>query len=149
MKGALVTAAAAAFGVVAVIGPTPAEAACKPATNTIKGHQAYVYCGPAAASLRIGGKSYDFKGGTCIWSGSTLILDVGTQVNGVPTSANNEGEPLLGLNGSGLATAYAFSGRLHLGMSIVKLTLHGHSSGTFTGREPVGATLRFSGAFHC
>ena len=101
------------------------------------------------ASLHIGGKTYTFKKGTCIWSGG-LILTLGTQVNGVPASANNEGAPLIQLSGSvGTGTVYAYSGRFHLGMSLIKLTAHGHSSGTFKGREPIGATRRFTGTYRC
>ena len=40
----------------------------------------------------------------------------------------------------GTGTAYASSGRFQLGLSLIKLTAHGHSSGTFKGREPIGAT---------
>jgi hypothetical protein len=88
-----------------------------------------------------------FKSGTCMWAGGTLILDVGTQVSGLPDSAHNDGKPLFVLTGSsGLATVYADSGRLSLGLSIVA---HGHSSGTFKGREPIGATSRFTGSYRC
>jgi hypothetical protein len=48
-----------------------------------------------------------------------------------------------------MATFNADSGRLHIGMSIVKITAHGHSSGTFKGREPIGATRRFTGSYRC
>ncbi len=34
-------------------------------------------------------------------------------------------------------------------MSLIKLTAHGHSSGTFKGREPIGATRRFTGSYRC
>ena len=65
-------------------------------------------------------------------------------------SANNEGAPLIQLSSSiGTGTVYAFSGRFHLGLSLVKLTAHGHSSGTFKGREPIGATRRFTGTYRC
>lgn len=123
---------------------------CTLTTKIVKGHNAAVFCGPATASLEIGGKSYRFRGGSCLWSGTTLILSVGTQVNGVPASADNEGLPYLDLtSATGLASVYAFSGRLNLGMSLVKVSAHGHTSGTFSGRDPVGATARFSGSYRC
>jgi hypothetical protein len=152
LRAVLLISLVAAVGVcsAAGAGATPARSACARGSKSIKGHRAVVFCGPATASLHIGGKSYSFKSGMCIWSGGTLILSVGTQVNGVPASANNEGAPLLALTGtSGTGTVYASSGRLHLGGSIVKLTAHGHSSGTFKGREPLGATRSFTGSYRC
>ncbi len=150
MRVALLVSLAATIGVCsAVANATTTRSACGLRSTTIKGHQAVVYCGPATASLHIGGKTYTFKNGTCIWSGA-LILTLGTQVNGAPASANNEGAPLLQLSGSiGTGTVYAYSARLHLGLSIVKLTAHGHSNGTFKGREPIGATRRFAGSYRC
>jgi hypothetical protein len=130
-------------------GATPARSTCTPGSKSIKGHKAVVVCGPATASLHIGGRSYSFKSGTCIWAGS-LILTLGTQVNGVPASANNEGAVLLQLtDATGTGIVYASSGRLHLGLSIVKVQAHGHSNGTFKGREPIGATRRFTGSYRC
>ncbi len=152
MRVALLASIAASFAVSVAAGAqaTPTRSACALTFKTVKGHKAAVYCGPATASLHIGGKSYSFKGGTCIWSGGTLTLALGTQVNGVPASANNEGAPLLQLTGAiGASTVYAFSGRFHLGLSIIKITAHGHSSGTFKGREPLGATRPFTGSYRC
>jgi hypothetical protein len=150
MRVALVASIAAAIAVsvgAGVAGATPTRSACTLSSKTVKGHKAAIYCGSATASLHIGGTSYSFKSGTCIWEGGTLILDVGTQVNG---AANNAGEPLFALtSATGLASVYAFSGRFHLGMSSVKIAAHAHSSGTFKGREPLGATRRFTGAYRC
>lgn len=151
MRTVLLISLVAAVGVcsAAGAGASSARSACALTFKTVKGHKAVTYCGPATASLHIGGKSYSFKSGTCIWAGS-LILTLGTQVNGAPASANNEGAQLLQLTGSrGTGTVYASSGRFHLGMSIVKITAHGHSSGTFKGREPLGATRTFTGSYRC
>jgi len=151
LRAVLLISLVAAVGVcsTAGAGATPARSACALGARSIKGHEAVIFCGPATASLHIGGKSYSFKRGVCIWAGS-LILTLGTQVNGVPASANNEGAPLLQLTGSsGTGTVYASHGRFHLGMSIVRITAHGHSNGTFKGREPLGATRRFTGSYRC
>ena len=152
MRTVLLISLVAAVGVCSAAGAvaTPARSACALTFKTIKGHKAVIYCGPATASLHIGGKSYSFKRGSCLWQGGTLALDVGTQVNGLPASANNNGAPLFALTGAGeIGTVYAFSGRFHLGGSIVKITAHGHSNGTFKGREPVGATRSFTGSYRC
>jgi hypothetical protein len=151
LRPVLLIALVAAVGVCSTVGAgaTPARSACALGAKSIKGHRAVVFCGPATASLHIGGKSYSFKRGMCIWAGS-LILTLGTQVNGVRASANNEGAPLLQLTGSnGTGTVSASYGRLHLGMSIVKITARGRSYGTFKGREPLGATRRFTGGYRC
>jgi hypothetical protein len=150
MKLALLVSLAAALGVCsAVANATTTRSECALRSTTIKGHKAVVFCGPVTASLHIGGKSYAFKNGTCIWSGG-LILSLGTQVNGVPAAANNEGASLIQVTSSvGTGTVYAFAARLNLGMSLIKLTAHGHSSGTFKGREPIGSTRRFTGSYHC
>jgi hypothetical protein len=150
MRALMLTFFVALTAVVASTGATASRSSCAMTTKTIKGHSAAVFCGPATGALEIGGKSYHFKGGTCIWSGGTLILSLGTQVNGAPTSANNEGVPYLYLTStSGFASVYAFSGAFNLGMSLTKVTAHGQTSGTFKGREPIGATLRFTGSYHC
>ncbi|HST13539.1 MAG TPA: hypothetical protein VLJ44_01665 [Gaiellaceae bacterium] len=150
MRLVLLVALAAAIGVCSAVAHAAATRSdCALRSTTIKGHKAVGYCGPATATLRIGGKSYTFKNGTCIWSGG-LILTLGTQVNGVPDSARNEGAPLIQLSGSvGTGTVYAYSGRFHLGTSLVKLTAHGHSRGTFKGREPIGAARPFTGTYRC
>jgi hypothetical protein len=150
MRVALLIPLAAAIGVCSTVAnATTNRSECGLRSETIKGHKAVVYCGPATASLHIGGRTYTFKNGTCIWSGG-LILAVGAQVNGVSASANNEGVPLIQLSSSiGTGTVYAYSGRFHLGLSLVKITAHGHSSGTFKGREPLGATRPFTGTYRC
>lgn len=150
MRATLLTFLVAVSAAAACTGATASRSACALTTKTIKGHKAAIFCGPATASVLISGKSYRFKGGTCLWVGKTLILSVGTQVNGVPASANNEGLPYLDLtSASGLAGVYAFSGHFHLVMSIIKVAAHGHASGTFKGREPLGATTSFTGSYHC
>jgi hypothetical protein len=148
---ALLAAIAASIAVAAATGAqaAPGRAACGLTSKTIKGHAAVAYCGPATATLQIGGTTYHFKGGKCTWAG-TLILSVGTQVNGIPDSANNEGVPLLQLTNTSVSgILYAFSGHFHLGMSLVHVTVHGRTSGTFKGREPIGAARRFTGTYHC
>jgi hypothetical protein len=149
LRAALLISLVAAVGLCSTARAASARSACALGSKSIKGYRAVVFCGPATASLHIGDKSYSFRSGTCIWAGS-LILSLGIQVNGAPASTNNEGVPLLQLTGSsGTGTLYASSPRLRLGMSIVKIAAHGHSSGTFKGREPLGATRRFTGSYRC
>ena len=63
---------------------------CTPKIATIGGHKAAVNCGPATATLRIGGKSYTFRNGFCEHSKSTGAapeLNLGTTVIGVKGNA--------------------------------------------------------------
>ena len=74
MRVALLVSLAAAIGVCSTVAnATTTRSACALRSTTIKGHKAVVYCGPASASLRIGGKTYTFKNGTCIWSGGLIL----------------------------------------------------------------------------
>ncbi|MGD0198487.1 MAG: hypothetical protein ABSC56_11370 [Solirubrobacteraceae bacterium] len=42
-----------------------AASACIPTIKSVDGHTEVGYCGPATATLTIGGKTYKFSGGTC------------------------------------------------------------------------------------
>jgi hypothetical protein len=46
--------------------------------TTIGGKAAQVYCGPAKATVRIGGKTMTIRGGTCGWSTNSFRLQTGT-----------------------------------------------------------------------
>jgi hypothetical protein len=66
---------------------------CTPKITKVQGHSAAVNCGPASATLHIGGKTYTFRNGLCEQSESTgaaLSLDLGTTVMGVK---GNAGQP--------------------------------------------------------
>lgn len=45
---------------------------------TIGGKAAQVYCGPAKASITIGGKTVTIRGGTCGWTTNSFSLQTGT-----------------------------------------------------------------------
>ena len=59
---------------------TPAAAPCTPAGKPvfIRKQAATVYCGPARATVRLGGRTMTFNGGTCVWTPSTFKVQLGT-----------------------------------------------------------------------
>lgn len=54
--------------------------ACKPGGKdvVIGGKPASVFCGPATATVKLGGRTLTFHNGTCIWKSSTFTLELGT-----------------------------------------------------------------------
>jgi hypothetical protein len=72
----------------AVTGKPP----CSPKITKIDGHQAVMERGPVTASLRLGGKTYNFKNGHCVpGNGQYFSLDLGVAVS---TGGANEGKPI-------------------------------------------------------
>ena len=76
VTAAIATTGSAATGSAATSLARPAAAACSTQKTTVKGHTAYIFCGPATGTLSVGGTTYSFHGGTCI-KGSTLIVAIG------------------------------------------------------------------------
>ena len=63
----------------------PARSACMPGLTSFGGTQARVFCGPAKATVKIGGKTLSFKGGSCERTSKYLAINVGTVVLGTTT----------------------------------------------------------------
>lgn len=129
---------------------------CTPKIGTIGGHKAAINCGPATATLKIGGKSYTFSNGFCEASKSTGAapqLDLGTTVIGVPGNAGKPDFSMLidarlhSTFGSGSVFHADYAGRQILGDSLIKASGNIPSKGTFTGTVATGA--RFTGSWNC
>ena len=78
-----IIAGTAAIAAAMAAASTPMRAAtappCTPKIVKIGGHQAAVNCGPATATLHIGGKTYTFRNGLCQQrNAAALQLDLGT-----------------------------------------------------------------------
>jgi hypothetical protein len=73
MRAALFVLAAAGASLVASSCGS-ARAACTPGTHTTY----RTFCGPAHATLKVGGKTLSFTGGSCQVSGSTFSINIGT-----------------------------------------------------------------------
>ena len=73
-----------AFAVASTAGAgssqTLAAAPCTPAGKAvlIRKQSATVYCGPARATVRLGGRTMTFKSGTCVWTSSSFKVQLGT-----------------------------------------------------------------------
>ncbi len=63
---------------------------CFAKQEKLKGKQVIVECGPATAKLRVGGRTYTFKSGTCLRSGTSVTLALGTSL-AFPTGDGNGG----------------------------------------------------------
>lgn len=81
----LVAAAAAALLLAAASGARPERSACTSGVVKFGGVTARVFCGPAKATLRVGGKTISFAGGSCERTSRYVALNVGTVVLGQTT----------------------------------------------------------------
>jgi len=72
-------ACAALAAVAAAAAPASSDAAaCTPGVRTVDGSPARVFCGPAKAMVRMGGKTLTFAGGACERSGGRYVVNIGT-----------------------------------------------------------------------
>jgi hypothetical protein len=134
---------------------------CLPTSTKIDGGPAIGYCGPATATMTIGGKSYSFKNGYClsIKVADTLVdvtlgtIAEGKSGDGVP---GNAGKPYFSLDLSrnpneDILTEVEYGGKqLSDGAGILAkgtISASGSSKGTFKS-EP-GAEHPFSGSWNC
>jgi hypothetical protein len=153
-SAAVVTAAAMAAGTPMRIPTTPP---CTPKITKILGHRAAVNCGPATATLRIGGKSYVFRNGFCQVSkaaGAALKLDLGTVVVGLENNARLANfSMLIGARinsafGNGSVFEAHYGGKSLLGGdSLISARGTIPSMGTFTSKVTGGA--KFAGSWNC
>jgi hypothetical protein len=142
---------ATAFGGATV--PSHLEAAtgkppCSAKFTKIDGHRAVIDCGPATASLRLGGKTYSFTDGHCVaGNGQYFSLDLGVAVS---TGGANAGKPNLSIfaeSATFASLSASFGGRLVVSDSIIHLKSHGLLSGTFESSVTVNGA--FTGSWKC
>jgi len=57
-----------------------AAASCNPGGKQvlIRNQSATVYCGPARATVRVGGRTMTFNNGTCAWTSNSFKVQLGT-----------------------------------------------------------------------
>ena len=68
-------------GVVAALaaaGHASARQACTAGVHSSGGVTYRTFCGPAHATLKVGGKTYSFKGGSCQLTGKLMSINIGT-----------------------------------------------------------------------
>lgn len=112
------------------------------------------YCGPATAAVKVGRKTYNFKGGYCTVNPKAKIpiqLEIGV-ISRPGGSSVNGGKPLFQLSeleadGLTIATVTAdWSGKQLESVGTVALKGSIPSAGTFTSKGP---SSRFSGSWNC
>jgi len=75
---------AAAAALAGLAKALPSRDACTPGLSKIGGFQARTFCGPAKATVRVGGKSLTFGGGQCAISQGYWTVNIGTIELGQP-----------------------------------------------------------------
>jgi hypothetical protein len=143
--GTALTLAASAFA-------SPQHAAsCVAGVKKINGVNARTFCGPAKATVRVGGRTVVYKGGECSKSSFGWSINVGTAVLGSLTRKPE----YFGLAASAkpgvqtkVTVAVVHSGKA-FAVSAGTLSLKpGLKSGTFSG-EVFGESTRLTGSFTC
>ena len=163
MKRIALTVALTVAGCLAATAPLSAGAAstnappCTPKITKVQGHRAAVNCGPATATLTIGGRTYTFRNGFCEVSkssGAAPELNLGTTVIGVKGNAGKADLNLLvdarlhSRFGSGSVFGADYGGKALLaGESLIKASGKLPASGTFTSTVAFGA--KFTGTWNC
>jgi hypothetical protein len=142
---------AAVLTATAVAGSTAGAPPCVPKVKKVKGHEEAISCGPATATLRIGGKSYTFRHGFCQQSlkqGAALLLDLGTVVVG---AKGNAGQAYLSMTVGKVHTIASvseadFGGKQLTGTALIVVAGKIPGAGTFKSRF---GTPSFTGSWNC
>ena len=131
---------------------------CIPKITTAKGHEAVEYCGPATATLVIGGKTHNFKNGYCSKdpkAGVELQVTLGTIVAD-QTSKGNLGLPLFELQvikSSSLTIESVnadVAGKVLASLDTATIKGSISSSGKFTSaKSALGGSTHFTGSWNC
>jgi hypothetical protein len=164
----LIAACALGAGLAASAGAAPARVSCTPGQSTIDGHSAMTFCGPAKATVHVGGKTYAFSGGSCTKTGKYVNVNIGTVVLGAAKQKQpyfsvligaypgaNPGTPAApkdGTYGGGLVVVRIKGKAWDLNGfdKDVKVTLKKkRTTGTFTGSTHFVPRIKVTGSFSC
>jgi hypothetical protein len=153
--------AGALVAALAVSGGAGAKSGCTAGLSTFAGAQARTFCGPARATLRYGGRTVHFSGGSCTSTSQYVTLNIGTIVVGRTSKKHPEylgldvGR-LPGMTGKPAAADGQYTdvvlSFVHAGASgsmlSGRVTLSGHrTKGTLAGSLLTGGAV--SGSFSC
>ena len=78
MRGLLVAALAAAVMAAAADSPAASRRSCTPGVKQLAAATVRTFCGPARATLVVGGKRLSFAGGECAVSGNRFTVNIGS-----------------------------------------------------------------------
>jgi hypothetical protein len=166
--GIVVAALVVAVGSAAGAAGAPTRVACTPGSSTIDGKSAMTFCGPAKATVKVGGKTYSFKGGACVKTAKYLNINIGTVVFGATkqkqayfsvligqypgANPGTKAAPKDGTYGGGLVVV-RYQGKawdLNGFDKDVKVTLKkNRTAGTFTGSTHFTPRIKVTGSFSC
>jgi len=155
----IVMAAALAAGTAA---GSRAAAACTPGVHALGGVTARTFCGPARATLVVGGKTIRFSGGTCERGAAYVAVNIGTVVLGTTTKQKPDyfglvvgKAPLIGGTPARADGTYKpqvlTANHAGKGYAILHSTLQlqgGRTHGSFSG-TPYGSSATVTGTFSC
>jgi hypothetical protein len=142
----------------------PSRSACAPGMISFGGVQARVFCGPAKATVKVGGKVLSFTGGSCERTSKYVTINIGTVVLGTTTKKKPDyfgldagaypgstGKPAAKdgtTTGGVIAVVYAGKTYLLRG-DTAKITLSGgRTRGTFSAGGLLGSSGA-TGSFSC
>ncbi len=166
MPRAALLALCLAASIAAVAAPAASSrTSCTPGVVSFGGVQARVFCGPAKATIHVGGKTLSFAGGNCERTSKYVSVNIGTVVLGqttkkkpdyfgldvgrIPGSTNKPAAKDGAYTGGAVAIvpggkSYAVRG------DSVKITLSGNrSKGTIAGMLIFGGPGAVTGTFSC
>jgi hypothetical protein len=164
----VLVALAIAAGLTAGAAAAPRRVACTPGQSTVDGHSAMTFCGPAKATVKVQGKTYSFKGGSCTKTGKYVNVNIGTVVLGAAkqkqpyfsvlvgaypgANPGTRAAPKDGTYGGALVVVRSNSKGWDLNGfdKDVKVTLKkNRSAGTFTGSTHFSPRIKVTGSFSC
>ena len=126
------------------------HASARPACTAGATGKSRTFCGPAHATLKDGGKTYTFKGGSCATTGSMWTLNIGTiTLSGTPKH-KYFGITVFGKKAGKYTAdvvAWQFPGK-HGSLIKTTVTLKTLKSGTFSGTNVLGGG-KATGSFAC
>lgn len=118
----------------------------------ISGKPAQVFCGPASATVKVGGRTLAFRKGTCVWTSNSFKLELGTLF--LAWSKPFPTQPGFAIRANGVPVARALVEIYWQGtrttLSTTRTTARPNSTstgGTFEGRTAAGA--RVTGTVRC
>jgi hypothetical protein len=154
--------AAGAIAVTAGGAPAGAAGACHAGVHPFGGVTARTFCGPASATVKVGGRTFTFKGGSCVTDRRSVVLNIGTIVLGPTkrtrpdyfgldvgkTPAGGTPAPKDGTYTNGSVVSYVKQNK-DGAVRTPSITLTNHRTrGTFAGAAFLG-TGTVSGSFRC
>jgi hypothetical protein len=129
--------------------------------TTYKGARARTYCGPATATVKLGGRTLTYRGGSCMRNSVAIELGIGTVIldskdpKPLPRSFGISVGRIFGIgkpapkdgNYASVMIAYVDKGKRYASMQGKATLAGGRTRGSFTGKLITGEAV--SGAFRC